>query len=157
MVGELVLVAGLPGSGKTTLLSQMEREGWLVFDDFKALAFEDCSQFRSSRKLRALLAALHDGLKCIMADIDFCEESSRRDAEAVLRIEIPNLKLRWEFFANDRVVCEANVRRRNSAGLQHDLCCLAKYSPAYDIPDGAVVHPVWREQENWQLATGNCS
>jgi hypothetical protein len=151
------LVAGLPGCGKTAYLCQRCRDGWLAFDDFKALAFEDCSQFRSSRKLRALLAALHDDLKCIVADIDFCDETSRRDAEAVLRIEIPNLKLRWEFFASDRAAYEANVRRRNSAGLQHDLCCLAKYSPAYHVPDGAVVHPVWREQENWQLATGNCS
>ena len=152
MDGELVLVAGLPGCGKTTYLCQKCREGWLAFDDFKAQAFENCSQFQSSRKLHSLLVALQDGLRCIVADIAFCDDSCRIEAETVLRTEMPNLKLRWEFFANDRIACEANVRRRNSAGLQHDLECLAKYFPAYRIPDGALVHPVWQEQE---LTAGN--
>jgi hypothetical protein len=148
MFGHLILVAGLPGCGKTTYLCQKCREGWLAFDDFQAHAFEDCSQFRSSRKLRALLSALQDGLSCIVADIAFCDEAHRKDAESVLRAEMPGLAFTWEFFSNDRNACEANVKRRSSAGIQHDLCCLAKYSAAYHIPDGAVVRSVWRKQDD---------
>lgn len=48
----------------------------MVFDDFKALAYEDCSKFRNSRKLSALLAALRNGLSCVVADIDFCDDAS---------------------------------------------------------------------------------
>jgi hypothetical protein len=94
---EVVLLAGLPGSGKTTYLCQMCRDGWLIFDDFKALAFEDCSKFRSSRKLKALLAAIQDGVRCAVADIDFCDTDARSEAESVLRAEIPGLDVRWEF------------------------------------------------------------
>jgi len=148
MYGELVLIAGLPGSGKTTYLCQKCRDGWSVFDDFKANAFQGSSQFRSSTKLRALLAALQDGNNCVVADVAFCDEAHRRDAENVLRTEIVNLKFTWEFFANDRSACEANVRQRNSRGLEQDLQCLESYSPSYHIPDGAVVHPVWREHHD---------
>ena len=102
--------------------------------------------FRSSCKLRALLAALQDGLKCIAEDIDFCDEDSRKEAESLLLAEMPNLKFSWEFFANDRAACEVNVKRRNSPGIQHDLSCIEKYSHAYHIPDGAVVLPEWRNK-----------
>ena len=151
MLGKLLLIAGLPGSGKTTHLCQMCREGWTVFDDFKALAFEDCSKFRSSRKLPSLLTALRDGLNCIAADIDFCDESARREANSVLLAELPDLDLSWQFFANDRAACEANVRSRNRDCLPRELELIAKYSPFYQIPQATIVLPV---RTNQQPATG---
>lgn len=39
MVGEIILIAGLPGSGKTTHMDSMRRDGWTIFDDFKANAY----------------------------------------------------------------------------------------------------------------------
>jgi hypothetical protein len=152
MQGQLVLVAGLPGCGKTTYLCQMCHDGWVVFDDFKALAFEDCSKFSSSRKLRSLLAALRDGLKCIVADIDFCDAHARADAESVLLLAIPELDLSWRFFANDRPACEANARSRSRQCLERELSLIAKYAPSYQIPRGAIVLPVRTDR---QLATGN--
>jgi hypothetical protein len=142
---EVVLLAGLPGSGKTTYLRQMCRDGWMVFDDFKALAFEDCSKFSSSRKLSALLAAIRDGLRCAVADIDFCDTDARNEAEGVLRSEISGLDVRWEFFANDCSACEVNIRTRNRSCLERELDCLAKYSRSYNIPEGAAVLPVWQK------------
>ena len=141
---EVVFLAGLPGSGKTTYLCQMCRDGWLVFDDFKAFAFEDCSKFRSSRKLNALLVAIRDGVRCAVADIDFCDTAARSEAESILRAEIPGLDVMWEFFANDRSACEANIRTRNRPCLERELDLIAKYSPSYNVPEGAVVHPVWQ-------------
>jgi hypothetical protein len=142
---EVVLLAGLPGSGKTTFLCRMCRDGWLIFDDFKAFAIEDCSKFRSSRKLNALLVAIQDGVRCAVADIDFCDTDAREEAEGILRAEIPGLDVRWEFFANDRPACQANIRTRNRPCLGRELDCLEKYSYSYTIPEGAVVHPVWRK------------
>jgi hypothetical protein len=145
MTKEAVLLAGLPGCGKTTHLCQMCRNGWLVFDDYKAQAFEDCSKFARSLKFLPLITALHAGVKCVAADIDFCATDARNEAEVVLRAGVPGLDLKWEFFANDRSACEANIRTRNRPSLQRELECLAKYSPSYTIPEGAVVLPVWAE------------
>jgi len=144
----VILLAGLPGCGKTTHLCQMHRDGWLVFDDYKAEAVDDCSAFRKSRKFGALVSALRDGLKCAVADIDFCKTESRAEAESVLFVEVPGVKLRWRFFENSPSACEANIRSRNRSSLPNDLEKLHKYSLLYRIPLGAEVLPVW------QLGTG---
>jgi hypothetical protein len=83
-----------------------------------------------------------------MADIDFCDTDARNEAESILRAEIPGLAVRWEFFANDRSACEANIRTRNRSCLQRELDCLAKYSPSYNIAEGVVVLSVWQKYEN---------
>ena len=123
----------------------MCRDGWIVFDDFKANAFNHSSAFRSSRKLSALLAALRDDLNCVAADIDFCRPEARTEAESVLRSEVPGLDLIWNFFANDYPACEANIRRRDRASLASDLENLRKYSDLYYIPPGTETLPIWRE------------
>ena len=139
MSEDVILLAGLPGCGKTTHLCRMCRDGWLVFDDFKANAFDDSSAFCKSRKFRTLISALHDGLKCAVADIDFCKTKSRAEAERVLRAEVPGVKLGWLFFANDCPACEANIRRRDRPSRQTDLEKLHEYSAFYGIPQGADV------------------
>jgi hypothetical protein len=136
---DVILLAGLPGCGKTTRLCQMCRDGWLAFDDFKANAFDDCSEFRKSRKFRALIGALRDGLKCAVADIDFCKTESREEAETVLLAEVQGVKLGWRFFANDYSACEASIRSRKRPSLQTDLDKLHEYSEFYRIPQGADV------------------
>lgn len=142
MSEDVILLVGLPGCGKTTHLCRMCRDGWLVFDDFKAKAFDDSSAFCKSRKFRTLISALSDGLRCAVADIDFCKTESRTEAERVLGIEAPGVKLGWRFFANDCLACEANIARRNRPSLQYDLEKLLEYSAFYRIPQGADVIPV---------------
>jgi hypothetical protein len=142
---EVVLMAGLPGAGKTTHLSRMLSDGWLVFDDFKAQAFEDCSRFGSSRKFLPLIVALRAGLKCVAADIDFCRTESREEAEGLLRAIIPDVRLCWLFFENDPSACEANVRSRNSPSRETELIKVHDYSAAYEIPHGANILPVRRD------------
>jgi hypothetical protein len=84
MSGQILLVGGLPGSGKTTLLAAMEKEGWLIFDDFKAGAFFDSPRFQNARRFSDLLTSLNSGGKCVVADIDFCNSASRAEAESVI-------------------------------------------------------------------------
>jgi len=143
----VILLAGLPGCGKTTHLCQMCRDGWLVFDDFKAEAFDDSSAFRKSRKFRTLFSALRDGLRCAVADIDFCKTKSREEEESVLLREVPVVKLEWRFFENDPSACEANIRSRNRPSLQTDLKKLYEYSALYRIPQGADVFGVGRNNQ----------
>jgi tRNA splicing ligase len=148
MSEDVILLAGLPGCGKTTHLCQMCRDGWLAFDDFKANAFDDCSEFGKSRKFRALISALRDGLKCAVADIDFCKTKSREEAVSVLLAEIPGVKIAWRFFVNDPSVCEENIRSRKRPSLQIDLKKLHEYSKIYDIPHGANVLPIGRTSQS---------
>lgn len=138
-MSEIILLVGLPGSGKTTLLSRMLADGWLVFDDYKAHAFEDCSNFGSSTKFLPLIIALRAGLKCVVADIDFCETESREEAEGLLRAIVPGVQLRRFFFENAPSACEANVRARNSPSHDDELKKIRDYSPRYEIPDGSDV------------------
>lgn len=76
---EVLILVGLPGCGKTTYVEELRREGWADFDDFKSGAVDNSSEFRKSSRLRPLVASLHAGLRCVVADIDFCcTQFSRR-------------------------------------------------------------------------------
>lgn len=142
MESDLVLIAGLPGCGKTTRLCRMLEAGWLIFDDFKANAVDHNSAFRKSRRFRALISAYSDGVRCAVADIDFCKTESREEAEIVLGTEIPGVKLEWLFFANDWAACEVNILRRNRSTREEELEKLRELSASYQIPPGATVIPV---------------
>jgi len=144
-MSEIVLLVGLPGCGKTTLLCEMCRDGWLVFDDFKAAAFDNSPRFSNSRKFRTLMSAIHDGLRCAVADIDFCKEHSRAEAESAVRAAAPHgATLDWRYFENDPLACEANIRSRQRPSIQTDLEKLREYTALYRIPQGAVVLPIRR-------------
>jgi hypothetical protein len=84
------LLAGLPGCGKTTYLNELRQNGWAAFDDFKAGATDDSPEYRKSRHFADLLAHLCAGLRCVVADIDFCKTESRAEAERVLLAEVPD-------------------------------------------------------------------
>jgi hypothetical protein len=142
----VLLLAGLLGCGKTTHLHDLQRNGWSVFDDFKAGAIDDSPEFRKSLHFAALLARLHDGFKCVVADIDFCKTESRAEAERVLRAEVPGVEIGWRYFSHDEQACEANIKHRNRASLDADLRKLRKYSSWYLIPEGADVLPVASER-----------
>jgi predicted kinase len=146
-MGEVVLLAGLPGSGKTTYLCQMLRDHWLVFDDYKRESFCGSSEFRKSQKFHALVSALRDGVKCVVADIHFCRGESRQEAEDALREEVPAVTIGWRFFENARLACEANIRSRNRDCLEKELEYLRDLSPVYLIPPGGVVLTVRRNTD----------
>ncbi|MGA8793754.1 hypothetical protein [Candidatus Binatus sp.] len=140
----VILIAGLPGCGKTTYLFELCRDGWLVFDNFKAHAFDNCSAFRKSRKFSALILALSNGVKCVVGDIDFCRTESREEADSVLRAEVPGIEISWRYFAHDKKACKANITRRNRPSLNLELKTLDDLSACYRIPWGADVRPCYR-------------
>ena len=142
MSGQILLVAGLPGSGKTTLLSGLEKEGWLIFDDFKAGAFFDSPQFRNARRYSDLLKSLKAGGNCVVADVDFCNSAPRAEAESVILTEVPDVALNWLFFAPDINACLVNIERRNRPSKAADIEALYRYARLYVVPQGATIKSV---------------
>src|SRR5208282_3481353 len=140
----VLLIAGLPGSGKTTYMSELSRDGWLVFDDFKNHAIDDCSAFRKSRNFLTLIHALRSGVKCVVADVDFCRTESRAEADSVLRAEVPGIEISWLFFSHDKQASKANIMRRNKPSVNQQLKTLYDLCPYYRIPWGADVRPSYR-------------
>ena len=134
----------------------------MIFDDYKAHPFEDCSKFGSSKNFLPLIIALRAGLKCVVADIDFCKTESREEAEGFLRAVVPSVQICRLFFENDPSTCEANVRSRNSPSCEEELKKVRDYSARYEIPHGADTRPVARNvsgrlTENRELRTENLS
>ena len=146
MSAQIILIAGLPGSGKTKYMETLRLQDWSIFDDFKANAYNDSSVFWHSRNYKALLMALHEVQKCVLADIDFCKATSRQEAEGALREQIPDLTLNWLFFENDFDACQANIMRRASRSIEDNLRALHEYHALYQIPIGAEVIPVWQSR-----------
>jgi predicted kinase len=146
MSEQLLLIAGLPGCGKTTFVKELEEQGWLAFDDFKAAAHNDSAKFAHSKHYANLLAALRQGRRCVVADIDFCRSGAREEAERTLRQGLSNAHFVWCFFENDANACEANIQHRNREGLERDLAKMREYAAVYSIPVGIAVRPVHRAQ-----------
>ncbi len=140
----VLLIAGLPGSGKTMHMCDLSRDGWLVFDSFKKYAFDDCSAFRKSRNFAALIQALRSGVKCVVADVNFCRTESRAEADSVLLTEVPGIEINWLYFSNDSQACKANIIHRNKPSVSQQLKTLDDLSPCYRIPWGADVRPSYR-------------
>ena len=142
MSGQILFVAGLPGSGKTTLLSGLEKEGWLIFDDFKAGAFFDSPKLRNARRYSDLLKSLKAGGNCVVADIDFCNNVPRAEAKSVILTEVPDLALNWLFFAPDVNACLVNIERQNRPSKAAHIEALYKYARLYVVPPCATIKSV---------------
>jgi len=103
---KVILIAGLPGSGKTTHIRQNYPEDkYTVYDDYKCKAINNCSKFDSSRHFTKLIENLNNAKDCVIADIDFCKDESREEAERILQEYAPNAERGWIFFENNPEAC----------------------------------------------------
>ncbi|OFV96503.1 MAG: hypothetical protein A3H28_06205 [Acidobacteria bacterium RIFCSPLOWO2_02_FULL_61_28] len=140
MTGNVILVVGLPGCGKTTYVDKLTAEfGAQKFDDFKANAHYDSPTFQCARRFDELIIKLVRGETCIVADIDFCRNEARIEAEEEIKGRIPGVKVEWHYFENDPIRCRRNVIRRKSNSVQQELLNIDRYSPGYDIPSPATL------------------
>lgn len=136
---KVIVVAGLPGCGKSTYLKVLCRHGWRAFDDYKANAIGDSSEFRKSRWFNSLFEFLSKGDSCAIADIDFCRAEARKEVDDVIRDAFPNVKICWRFFEGDVRSCQENIKMRNRASVEDELRKLTEYASTYSVPDGADV------------------
>ena len=150
MPGKVIFVVGLPGAGKSEFLKQLSQEFEAqVFDDFKAHAMSDNPAFDCAREFEPLKRALNAGELCIVADIDFCNESSRREASLLIEQYCRGTEIEWRYFANDPAACKNNVLRRAEEAPRNvtlELENVARYSEHYRIPPGGIIIPVWAER-----------
>ncbi len=130
----VTFVVGLPGSGKTHWLRINESNPELVFDDFHANAFENSHLFQCAQRFPELLVKLNEGYHCYVADIAYCLQNRRQEAEAYLINIIPSLSIFWIFFANEPEKCKANVKLDKNREVAKRLRKIDEFTTDYTIP-----------------------
>ena len=113
-----------------------------LFDDFKANAIDDNSDFSYARRLKELFSKLQDGILCIVSDIDFCRVVARQEAEKCILQKMPEVEIEWWFFANDPEACKRNIIQRGR-NIKTELNNVDRYARQYEIPSESKIIPVW--------------
>ena len=123
----ITCLAGLPGSGKTWYANNVLKPDILVDDP------KDIKDFPKDLPLDQHM---------VVSDPMFCLKHVRE--KQILGIMYPGHEIRFIFFENAPEKCKSNVEYRRD-GRYVDIT--AKYlAKNYDIPEGVVPLPVWRQQ-----------
>lgn len=145
----LKILVGLPGSGKSHRIAQLKTSTTgLSVDDFmkdiplNAPVRRD-PRFTDSKHYSTLIKDLRNGLSCVISDIIFCDTLLRLEAEAVLRADVPKLRIEWEFFENNPRQCKINATQRGKNTLRRELKLIDYLSRKYIVPQNSKVLPVW--------------
>lgn len=142
---QLILLGGLPGSGKSKHVERLAAEGWTILDDFQKRAINNEPSFTMSRHLPALLEAVREGRKCVVADVRLVTAEYRNEALRALRGEFPALPIQLRIFGRDDAQCADNINNspdpRDAPGR---LRILAEFAPKHSIPPDALTLSVWR-------------
>ena len=114
----VTILIGLPGSGKSTLIKERSvgDSSHCCFDDFHGGSLDGTGAFTQSRHYETLKELLHQGLDCVIADIEYCRASRLTEAERGLLTLSQELGVMIEikrvFFENDPSACRHNVIHR---------------------------------------------
>jgi hypothetical protein len=139
----IILLGGLPGSGKTPHMDQLAEDGWELYDDFQANAYDNSPRFPKARRYAELIQSLRRGHRCVVSDIRLVCADYRADAQQALQEAVGELSLDWRLFANDPLQCAKNIQ--SAAGQRPAaprLVALKEFSPKYSLPQGIVPLPV---------------
>lgn len=138
MSKEIIIIVGLPGSGKSYLIKQRfsDNTKYIVFDDFKAGAVLDCSNFCFSRDYPEIIRQIKLGEKhIVIADIDFCTNESHLEAKRILEWWIKNLRLNYKvksiFLKNDPEKCKKNLMKDSNRNIENRISMIEKYTQFY--------------------------
>lgn len=114
-MAKVILIAGLPGSGKSTYGKKLKaRLGAADYlDDYHANAIGDDPAFKRGRQYERLIAGLKNGETWIASDIESCRPQKRREVEATLQEDVPQVVIEWHFLATDEDTCRRNVEQRD--------------------------------------------
>ncbi len=148
---KLIFITGLPGSGKTTYLETHKGEfgDALICDDYYKSGPGRFVRFNGSVYYKDVRKAFENGRNVVIADIVFCEDELRKEAQegvahlgAELNIDIV---IDYRFFANDPDVCIANILYRNrQERVETELKFIEDHKDSYIIPASAIILPVCR-------------
>ena len=149
---KIIVIIGLPGSGKTMYLKEHAQEfgqNALICDDYYKSAPGRTVEFKGSAYYADLREALKDGKNVVIADIVFCEEPFRREAEGGIKNLVAELGLKvdvdYRFFQNDPEACIANIlNRARPERVASELKFIEEHRNNYRIPEGATILPVHR-------------
>lgn len=119
---QVVAIAGLPGSGKSRLMQELERNGFVRFDDVREAWEENIVRARE---------AIGEGRAVVITDIMFCDDEWRRTLELAL-----GRAVHWISFSNDPWQCAVNCLYRlmvelDDRPLMSMLQRIAELSPKY--------------------------
>lgn len=148
---KITVITGLPGSGKITYLKEHEREfgDALICDDYYKSAPGRTVEFKGSAYYADMAEALEAGRNVVIADIVFCEEAFRKEAQESIKNLIAELGIEVEvdyrFFQNDPDACIANILGRNRPErVASELKFIEEHRDNYRIPAEAIVLSVHR-------------
>lgn len=132
---KFVLVTGYPGSGKTTWArKQSEKENASLMDDLK---------------LRNIPYRLHDG-DYFITNPNMCDRKFReRYIERLMEL-YPDSEIVMIFFENEPEICLKNAveREMKKNGHTNNIeLTFKRLVPLYKIPFGAVVMPVFKDED----------
>jgi hypothetical protein len=143
VVPRIILLGGLPGSGKTPHIDQLSQDGWELYDDFQANAYDNSPRFPKARRYAELIQSLRRGQRCVVSDIRFVCADYRADAQQVLQKAVGELALDWRLFAKDPLQCAKNIQSvAGQRPAEPRLAALEEFSRKYSLPQGVVPLPV---------------
>jgi GTPase SAR1 family protein len=117
-MNKIIIIVGLPGSGKTTFLNSEfgNHDNLIIFDDYKASAVLNCSDFTYSKNYPELINQICSAEKdIVISDISFCNFESFIQSKEIIEWWIEqsnnNYIIRIIIFENDPEKCIENVKK----------------------------------------------
>lgn len=133
----LTFIIGLPGSGKTTLgkaIVAKDPDNSILLDD---LSLDFKAGFESYKGQKNV----------IITDPWLCNvDPDRMYSRVVLGLKLILPKYSFIYFANDPEACILNATRDPKPGGTVNF--IKSMTKKYVIPEGAKVHPVYKEHDN---------